>query len=152
MNATSYAICITLFSSMSQGENHYTRSSIDKIRENIKKYHKISVGRRWIFQCLSNMLNARLITRKTRHKHHDNGLITQIPSLYSFTIQGIKLLVSRRVTGAAKLLKNMIKFVSGKDQRWPKLQDVKDPVPFEKYTPTGDDWRKLFGIVGKKID
>jgi len=136
---------------MGQGQSHYTKSSINTLRKNLVKFHTIDVGRRWVFQCLKNMLTAGLITRKSRYRHDATCLISQVPSLYSFTIKGIKLLVSRRVTGAAKLLKNMIKFVTGKDQRWPKKADVGMPEKVERYTPTGDDWKKLFGIVGKNI-
>jgi len=137
---------------MGQGQSHYTKSSIDTLRKNLNKYHKINIKRRWTFQCLKNMVEAGYITRKSRYRQEYQGIISQIPSLYSFTIKGIKLLVSRRVTGAAKLLKNMINYISGKDQRWPKEKDVAGQVPFEKYTPTSDDWKKLFGIVGKKIE
>jgi len=98
------------------------------------------------------MLAAGYITRKTRFRQEEQGLISQIPSLYAFTIKGIKLLVSRRVTGAAKLLKTMINFVTGKDQRWPKKADVSVLETAERYTPTGDDWKKLFGVIGRKTD
>jgi len=150
MNASCYAIAITLFSSMGQGQSHYTKSSIDTLRKNLSKYHKINIKRRWTFQCLKNMIEAGYIKRKTRFRHKYLGNISQIPSLYAFTVKGIKLLVTRRVTGAAKLLKNMINYISGKDKRWPKEKDVASLELFEKYTPTSDDWKKLFGIVGKK--
>ena len=151
MNATCYGIAITLFSSMGQGQTHYTKSSINTLRKNLNKFHAIDVGRRWIFQCLKNMLDAGLITRKTRYRQEMFGEISQIPSLYSFTIQGIKLLVSRRVTGAAKLLKNMINFVTGKDQRWPKKENIAGAEPFERYIPSAEDWKNLHEIVPKEI-
>jgi hypothetical protein len=56
MNATKSAVMITLFSSMCQGEKHYTVTSVDKIIINLEKYHNIHVKRRWIFYCLSAML------------------------------------------------------------------------------------------------
>jgi hypothetical protein len=152
MNATCYGIVITLFSSMGQGQSHYTRSSIDTLRRNLNKFHKIDIKRRWTFQCLKNMLTAGYITRKSRYRQEDRGVVSQIPSLYSFTTKGIKILVSRRVTGAAKLLKSMIGYLSRKDKRWPQPADIKQPYPAERYTPTGDDWKKLFGVVGRKIE
>ena len=151
MNTTCYAIAVTLFSSMGQGQSHYTKSSINTLRKNLVKFHTIDVGRRWVFQCLKNMLTAGLITRKSRYRHDATCLISQIPSLYSFTISGIKFLVSKRVTGAAKLLKNMIAFVTGKDQRWPKKENIAGAEPFERYIPSAEDWKNLHEIVPKEI-
>jgi len=152
MNASCYTIAITLFSSMGQGQTHYTKTSIKTLIENLEKYHQIKIHRRWTFQCLKNMLESGYITRRSRYKQGDGGIISQIPSLYAFTVKGIKLLARRRVTGAAKLLKTMMNYISGRDQRWPKAKDVAAPVPFKKYTPSRADWTKLFGIVGKKIE
>ena len=151
MNNTKNAVMITIFSSMCQGENHYTKTSIDKISENLEKYHGIHVKRRWIFYCLASMLHTGLITRKARYRNDDQGLIRQKTSLLAFTIRGIKYLVAKRVTGAWKLLKAMIKFASGQDQRWPKKKDVQEG----SYWPEGVDERErlkgLLGIVGEKI-
>jgi hypothetical protein len=143
---------ITLFSSMCQGENHYTRTSVDKIRENLKKYHKIHVKRRWIFYCLAELLERKLLTRKSRYRNDDTGLISQIPSLLAFTVQGMKYLVSKRVTGAWKLLKSMIKFATGGDQRWPKKKDTAPAGELDRFVPSKDDWNNLLGGLTKKIE
>ena len=142
---------ITIFSSMCQGKNHYTRSSISKIGENLEKYHRIHVKRRWIFYCLAELLRTKLITRKSRYRHDEGGVISPRPSLLACTLKGIRYLVAKRVTGAAKLLKSMMKFVSGQDQRWPKKKDIAPGGEIDQFSPSKDDWRKLFGIVGKKI-
>ena len=151
MNNTKNAVMITIFSSMCQGENHYTKTSIAKIGENLEKYHQIHVKRRWIFYCVAELLEKKLLTRKKRYRNDEVGLISQIPSLLAFTIRGMKYLVAKRVTGAWKLLKAMIKFATGKDQRWPEKKDIQDG----SYWPEGTDERKrlkgLLGIVGKKI-
>ena len=151
MNASCYAIAITLFSSMGKGSSYYTRSSINTLRKNLSKYHKINIKRRWTFQCLRNMLNAGYITRQSRYRHDATCLISQIPSLYSFTISGIKFLVSRRVTGTARLLKSMLQHITGQDQRWPKKEDVSNGFQGEVFRPSKEAFDKLRGIVMKPI-
>jgi len=151
VNNTKAAIMITLFSCMSQGENHYSRVSINKIQELLAKFHKIHVKRRWIFYCMRYLMDENLITKKKRYRNDDDGLINQIPSLHSFTIAGMKYLVARRVTGAWKLLKAMIKHAMNKDKRWPKTKDIGAPKDFERFEPSKKDWSDLLGIVGDKI-
>jgi hypothetical protein len=151
MNHTKNAIMITIFSSTCQGENHYTKTSISKIGENLEKYHGIHVQRRWIFYCLAELLERKLLTRKSRYRNDDYGLITQIPSLLAFTIKGIKYLVSKRVVGAWKMLKSMLAWLKKGDARWPEKKDVQG----SSYWPEGADEKQrlkgLLGIVGKKI-
>jgi len=97
------------------------------------------------------MLDVGYIARKSRYRHDSTCLISQIPSLYSFTIRGIKFLVSRRVTGAAKLLKAMLEYITGKDQRWPKKEDVEDLNQEEVFRPSKEDFDKMRGFVLKPI-
>ena len=151
MNATKSAIMITLFACMSQGKNHYSRVSIDTIKRLLEKYHKIHVKRRWIFYCMKYLLDENLVTRKSRYGNDENGQIDQRPSLHSFTITGMKYLVAKKVVGAFKVLKAMVKHILSKDKRWPKKEDIGAPDNIEKFKPSKDDWNKLLGIVGKKI-
>lgn len=151
MNSTKAAIMITLFSCMSQGEKHYSRVSINKIQGLLEKFHKIHVKRRWIFYCMRYLMDENLITKKKRYRNDDGGLISQIPSLHSFTITGMKYLVARRVTGAWKVLKIMVKYIINKDKRWPGQKDVGLPEDFEQFKPSKKDWSDLLGIAGKKI-
>jgi hypothetical protein len=137
---------------MCQGKNHYTRTSIDKIRENLEKYHKIHVERRWIFYCLAEILSAGYITRKARYRNDEAGLIRQYTSLLAITIKGMKYLVAKRVSGAWKLLKSMMAWLKKKDGRWPVKKDVQDPEQENWFSPSKDDWSKLLGIAGKKIE
>jgi len=136
---------------MSQGKNHYTKSSIAKIGKNLEKYHKIHVKRRWIFYCLAYLLSAGYITRKKRYRNNETGLIAQIPSLLAVTVKGAKYLVSKRVTGAINLLKNIIAWLKKGDKRWPEKKDIQDG----SYWPEGADERKrlndLLASVVKKI-
>ena len=151
MNNTKNAVMITIFASMCQGINHYTKTSIAKIGENLEKYHGIHVKRRWIFYCVAELLRAGYITRKSRYRQDSDGLISQIPSLLAFTVRGIKYLVSKRVTGAWKALKSMLAWLKKGDARWPDKKDVQDG----SYWPEGADERErlkgLLGIVGKEI-
>ena len=151
MNNTKSAIMITLFACMCQGKTHYSRVSINKIQELLGKFHKIHVKRRWIFYCMRYLMDESLVTKKKRYRNDDDGLINQIPSLHSFTISGMKYLVSKHVTGAWKMLKIMMKYIMNKDKRWPKKADTGVPKDFERFEPSKEEWNNLFGIVGRKI-
>ena len=126
MNEAKFSIMITLFFSMSQGKNHYTVSSIDKLRENLDKYHKVDIKRRWTFQCLRDLLDAGYIKRKQRYVHDFDGLITQIPSMITFTLKGAIFMVRRGVSGAKKIVKSMVKYLQKKDKRFPLQKDFDD--------------------------
>jgi len=152
MNNTKSALMITLFSCMSQGKKHYSRVSINKIQELLEKFHKIHVKRRWIFYCMRYLMDENLITKKKRYRNDADGLINQIPSLHSFTQKGMEYLFKKRVTGAWKVLKAIIKHAMNKDKRWPKKVDTGLPRDFERFVPSKEDWNNLTGNVGKKID
>jgi len=150
MNASKASIMITLFACTGQGKKHYTVTSVQKISGLLRKYHKIEIQRRWIFQCLKDLLDAGYITRKQRYKRRDGGLIRQIPSMISFSLRGAKYLVSRRVSGAIQLLKNILRFVIGDDQRWPNVEHVTDPGADGKKKANQRELTKLLDqITGK---
>jgi len=136
---------------MGQGKKHYSRVSIDKIQRLLAKFHKIHVKRRWIFYCMRYLMDENLITKKKRYRNDESGLINQIPSLHSFTVAGMKYLVAKRVTGAWKALKIMVKHVMNKDKRWPGQKDVGMPEDFDPFSPNKEDWSNLLGIVSRKI-
>lgn len=148
MNNSKSAIMITLFASMSQGQNHYTVGSIKKFLQLLSKYHKINIRRRWMFQCLKDLLDAGLISRKQRYRKQEKGLISQIPSMISFTLKGAKYLVSKRVSGAIRMLKTMLKFVTGDDQRWPRVEDVIHPPTRGKEKKNQRELTKLLNNIG----
>lgn len=151
MNCTKNAIMITIFSSTCQGKNHYTKASINKISENLEKYHTIQVKRRWIFYCVAELLDRKLLTRKSRYRNDDQGLISQIPSLLAFTVRGMKYLVSKRVAGAWKMLKSMLAWLKKGDDRWPKKKDVQDGSFWPEAVDEKERLKGLLGIVGEKI-
>ena len=151
MNSAKSAIMITLFACMSQGKKHYTRVSIDKIQELLEKFHKIHVKRRWIFYCMRYLMDENLITKTKRYLNNDDGLINQIPSLHSFTQEGMDYLFKKRVTGAWRVLKAMIKWEMNKDKRWPKKEDIGLSKDFKRFIPSKEDWKNLLGNLGDKI-
>ncbi len=144
MNDAKNGVMITLFASMSQGENHYTRTSINKIGENLEKHHKIHVKRRWIFYIMAYLDENGYVNRKSRYVQDNNGLITQIPSLISFTLKGVVYLVKKYVVGAKKLYKAMVKFSQKEDKRWPSEEFKKDT----SYKPASPEEQKgLNGLL-----
>ena len=150
MNNSKAALMITLFSCTGQGEKHYSVVSARKILELLKSYHKIEIQRRWLFQCLRDLLDAGLVKRKARYKRRPGGLIGQIPSMLTFTLKGARYLVSRRVSGALRLLKSILSFVTGDDQRWPKAENIgPPPAPGKKKQNQRELTKLLNQITGK---
>lgn len=151
MNASKACIMITLFFSMSQGKNHYTVSSINTLRKNLKTHHKIDIKRRWTFQCLADLLTGGYIRRKARYKNDHNGEINQIPSMISFTLSGIAWFVKKGVKGAKEIHKSMVSYLKKGDKRFPSRTDFDE----KSFVPADPDERKkiegLLGIVTKNI-
>ena len=129
MNKTKHAVMIALFASMQSGAKTYTKASQTKLRILLAKYHDIQIQKRWLFYCLADAEGAGLIRRKTRFKRKSDGTIGQISSMVSFTLSGVKYLVSKKVTGAIELLKRMTAFFGGKDKRFPNT-----PEPEREWT------------------
>jgi len=123
MGNTKISILITLLSCMDLKGNPYTKASVLKIIELLAKAHKITVNRRWVFQCIADMLEAGLITRRARFKHEDDGSIRQLSSIVAFTLKGAKFLLEKRVSGAKLLMDKIMNWVKGKDKRWPTRAD-----------------------------
>ncbi len=123
MNNTKHSVAVTLFACMANGNAHYTKAGVRKIQELLKSFQKITVERRWIFYCLADMESRGYIRRKTRYHRKSDGTLAQISSMISFTLTGIKYLVQKRVAGATEMLKRMLKFLAGDDNRWPAEKD-----------------------------
>jgi len=119
MNRTKHSVIISLFASMGSGKAHYTKAGVEKIRTLLAKYHNIQIQRRWLFYCLHDIEAAGFIRRKKRFKQDISTEIRQLPSLVSFTLEGIKYLVKKRVSGAVQLLNQMMKFIQKGDKRFP---------------------------------
>lgn len=151
MNASKASIMITLFNSTSQGENHYTVSSVDKLRLNLDKFHKINIKRRWTFQCLADLLAAGYIRRKARYVNDHNGLITQIPSMVTFTLKGVVWLVRMGVKGARKIHKSMMSYLNKGDKRFPSRPEYDDGSWWPEAADQRAALENLLGIATKKI-
>jgi hypothetical protein len=110
---------VTIFKCCGGQRGPYTLISIDKIILLLKERHGTLVKRRWVFQCIKDMLIAGYISRKTRHFHKSDGTIGQISSIIAITLKGAKFLVSKQVSGAFLLLKNILAWIKNKDRRFP---------------------------------
>ena len=152
MNACKAATMITLFFSSSQGKNHYTVTSTSTLLSNLLKFHRIDIKRRWCFECMRWLIRAGYIRRKSRYVNDHDGLITQIPSMVTFTLKGVVWLVSKGVVGAKAMHKSMMTYLKKDDKRWPDKSMYDDG----SYKPADPDERKrlegLLGIVGRKIE
>ncbi len=126
MNNAKMSIIITLLACTSQGKNHYTKICTDKIIKLLEKFHSTVVRRRWVFQCMRDLEDAGLISRKKRYKKGEGGMQRQMSSITSFTIKGASFLVKKRVSGSVLMLKRIIAWIKGQDKRWPKKSDVQD--------------------------
>lgn len=148
---TKTSLIITLFFCMGQGKSHYSTAAINTILELLKKFHKIEIKRRWLFQCLKDITDTGLIKRDTRYRQDNNGQISQIPSMIFFKLKGIVWLVNMGVKGAKDIYKKMVTHIRGKDKRSPKQEDFDDG----SYKPADPDEKArldgLLEIVGKKI-
>lgn len=149
MNASKASIMITIFKSTGQGENHYTVSSVDKLRLNLDKFHDIKIKRRWTFQCLADLLTAKYIRRKQRYVQDENGLITQIPSMITFTLKGVIWMVKMGVKGARKIYKSMMKYLKKEDKRFPSREDFDDGSWWPEAADQREALENLLGIATK---
>lgn len=144
MNNTKLSILITLFICSGQGKTHYTLVRINKIIELLEKMHKTVVRRRWVFQCIRDLIDAGLLSRKSRHYHRSDGTIQQISSIIAISLKGAKLLISKRVSGAFLLLKNILAWLKNKDKRFP-AKNKKLPAGLENID--SDELRRLDSLA-----
>jgi len=108
---------------MGFGKKHYTQARIDTILNILKVKHGIEVKRRWIFRILKDMEEEGLIKRKKRFENREDGKIYELPSIFSFTIQGAKQLYRLGVRGAKRLLDSLFSWFSRRDRRFPEPEE-----------------------------
>ena len=128
MNNTKAAIMVTLFACTGQGKNHYTLASIDAQIKLLSQNHKTDVGRRWVFQCLRDLIDGGYINRKSRYKKNAEGQSRRRSSMVVFTLKGLQYLSSRMVQGSRQALNTVLRYVTGDDRRWPRLPDLVNPT------------------------
>jgi len=104
---------------MENGNKHYTKASIEKIRHLLTRFHKIKIQRRWLFYCMKSLEDAGYIRRRKRFDKKGAGEIRQFSSMVSFTLAGARYLVTKQITGARELLQRLLKFMAGLDKRFP---------------------------------
>lgn len=132
MNKTKHAIVVTLLAIMEKGGAHYTITSINRLRELLILFHEASVERRWLFQCLRDLIDAGLISRQPRYRQNEEGAIRQMSSMIAFTIKGLKYMTAKKIEGARKLLSRMIAWLKNKDKRFPRDgQATRNSAPLE---------------------
>ena len=124
MKNTKMSITVTLWALMGKSKKHYATPSWHSIETLLLKYHKVKAKRRWIFQCLRDMANEGLIARRKRYRFNTEAKIEQLPGIITFTLEGLKFLVTRKVAGAYKALKDMMAWIQGKDRRFPERKDI----------------------------
>ncbi len=126
MNALQLILMNILNFSMGQGENHYTKASVNRILEILAEIYDIHVKRRWVFKCIRWLIDHGYINRKSRIYNDSAGLVSQKSSMISFTIKGVGHLAKMGVTRARAIHKNMIAWFNKRDGRWPSEHDYDD--------------------------
>lgn len=144
MNNTKLSILITLFACTGQGKNHYSLISINKIIELLAKRHETHVKRRWVFQCLQDIIETGYLSRRQRYKHQADGTIQQLSSITAISLKGAKLLVAKRVSGAFLLLKRILSWMKNKDKRFPTEPEITQ-TRLDKIDPS--ELRRLENLV-----
>lgn len=124
MNSTKMAIFITLFTCTSQGNNHYSLISVNKILKLLARFHETHVKRRWAFQCIHDLIETGHLSRRPRYKRHKDGTINQLSSITAITLKGAKLLVAKKVSGALLLLNKILAWAKNQDKRFPTKRDI----------------------------
>jgi hypothetical protein len=132
LNAAKSSILFALWFCIALGKEYVTYVSINKMLELLSQYHNVHIGRRWLLQCEKYLEDEGYIRRKRRYRHLAGGLIRSIPSRWSFTVKGMKWLVSKGAEGARRFLNNMISYLKNKDGRLPTKQDFFAPLNSEK--------------------
>ncbi len=101
---------------------------------------------------MAYLIDDGYVNRKSRYLQDNNGQITQIPSLISFTLKGVVYLVKKYVVGAKELYKKMVEFAQKEDKRWPSEEFKKDtsyrPATLEEQKRLND----LLASVGTDIN
>ena len=148
MNKTKHAVAIALFASTQNGAKHYTKASVRKLLILLAKYHNIQIQRRWLFACLADMEKLGYIRRKARYHRESDGTFTQISSMVTFTLPGVKYLVQKRIAGALALLKQMMKWLNGDDARWPREKELTPQWTPEEVKANKARFMKLLTALG----
>jgi len=105
---------IALFSCMSKDVDSYTKASLNKLLELLKKHHGKIIKRRWGWYCLRDFEKEGWIYRIVRTKHRPDGTVKRLSSVIKLTVKGLRKLVKMRVEGSLLALKNKITHIKNK--------------------------------------
>jgi len=144
MNNTKHAVAVALFASTQNGKQHYTKASEHRLRELLAQFHGIQIQRRWLFKCLADMEKEGLIRRKKRYDHQEHGKIRQFSSMITFTLEGLRYLVTKKVEGATVLFKKMIAWLKQKDHRFPRVAEIAAGISPEE---AAENIKRLKGLI-----
>jgi hypothetical protein len=129
MNNTKFAVFITIFACIGLRTGYYTVVGRGKIIQLLKKHHNITVGYRWVGECLRFLEQNGYIMRRYRYDNSIVGWVKQFSSILTPTIKGAKFLIKRRVEGASLVLKNILAWINKRDKRFPTREDyIKDKI------------------------
>lgn len=124
LNATTYAILISIHKILVKGKKHYCVPSIDALRELLKKYHKIEIGRRRCFAALQTLAAKGFIGRQRRWRRLPGNIIRSIPGIISLGFDALALLSAKAVEGAKEAKASMIAWFRRNDKRFPRPSDI----------------------------
>lgn len=124
LNATTYSILISIHKILVKGKIHYCVPSIDTLRELLKKYHKIDIGRRRCFAALQTLAEKGFIGRKRRWLRLPERIIRSLPGIITLTFDSVALLSAKAVEGAKEAKARMIAWFHKNDKRFPGPSDI----------------------------
>ena len=119
MNRTKSALLITIHQLCRQRQAHYCTPSPAALLSLLERHHSITIKPRWLCQCLADLEESGLISRRFRFRQSAQRGIYQLPSLISVTMKGAHHLFKKCVAGAGDLLNAIMKFIRSSDRRFP---------------------------------
>ncbi|KAF5416010.1 MAG: hypothetical protein C5S49_05210 [Candidatus Methanogaster sp.] len=131
MNNTKFAIMSTILacSGGSRGSYTYSLICINTIIEKLKQHYNIVVKRRWVFQCLRDLLDAGYISRQPRRGRNSDGSVWQKSSIIAITLRGARFLFGRRVLGAKQLIASIMQWLRNNiDRRFPPKKAIMNNI------------------------
>ena len=119
INATTFAILISVHKILVKGNKHYIAPSINRLRELLLEFHGIDIGRRWCFQCLANLAAAGLLWRKRRPRRMPDNTVRSRAGLIGLTLRGCTYLASKGTEKIKEARQAMIAWLHKHDNRFP---------------------------------
>jgi hypothetical protein len=151
LNATKHSLLISVRATLSQGKNPFSKASINKLRDLLKERHGIVVGRRWIFQCIKDLITQGLLIRQPRYNYKRPGSPGQYSSMLAFTLEGARYLLNKYVDGAYDIFRRVLARITGEDKRWPSPRHILPGGYMPDDPEQKERLKQLAAIVAKDI-